>query len=99
MTFGKRVKEARKKAGKSQGDIARHLGYENQAISNWERDITTPNTEVMIEVAKYLDCPFDWLAGVTTLESLDAQLYLVPMEDREFAYEQAKRVINKWAKN
>lgn len=43
MNIGKKMKELRKEAGLSQGQLAKKLGYgSSQFISNWERNISKP---------------------------------------------------------
>jgi transcriptional regulator with XRE-family HTH domain len=92
--LGDRIRRARENLKMSQQDIADHFGYKSQAVSKWERGLSAPPVAIMIDLAKFLQVPFTWLAGQPG--SIDADLYLVPMEDREFAAEQAKRTISRW---
>jgi transcriptional regulator with XRE-family HTH domain len=95
--WGDRIKRAREARGMSQADLAEHFKYKPAAVSAWETGRTEASVFVLTELAALLNVPFSWLADVKDKYSLDAELVLVPMDDREFAFEQAKRVIKKWA--
>ncbi len=96
MSLGSRIREARIAAKKTQAEVATHFGYDGQAVSNWERGKSQPSIEALVDLARFLDVSLLWLATGSNPNVLDAELYLVPLEDRELAEQQAKRVISKW---
>jgi Zn-dependent peptidase ImmA (M78 family) len=49
--MGNRIKIARKYAGLSLRELAKYVNVSAQAISKYERDITNPNSEVIIKIA------------------------------------------------
>ena len=55
--LGKWIKEMREKAGKTQSDLARSLGYDNaQIISNIERGVSAIPQKRISEFARQLGC-------------------------------------------
>jgi transcriptional regulator with XRE-family HTH domain len=97
QNLASRLRDARAKSGHTQLDAARFLDCEPQSISNWERSVAEPSREDLLKLAEFYAVSYSWLAGAAPKEdSLDARLELIPLEDREFAAEQAKRVLNKW---
>ncbi len=69
MNYGKNFKEARKNSGFSQQYVAEQLGICQSNISDWENDISRPEYEKLIALAK--------LYQVDIYDLLD-----VPQEDR-----------------
>lgn len=65
MTYGKRLEEALKKAGKSRTELADHIGYTRQAIGmliNFKGNRPrTLNTDAHVKAARFLGVNPDWL--------------------------------------
>lgn len=59
MTTGQRIKEARKKAGLTQAELADKLGIPYQSISQWERDTRNPKYDTLRRIAAALGV--DWM--------------------------------------
>jgi Zn-dependent peptidase ImmA (M78 family)/DNA-binding XRE family transcriptional regulator len=55
MAVGERLKMARQMAGVSQRALAEQTGVSAMAISKYERDVMTPSSEVLIQLAQALD--------------------------------------------
>lgn len=56
MKFSKWFKELRLKTGKTQAQLAAHLGYRSsQFVSNWERGISLPPNGDLLYIAKFLN--------------------------------------------
>ncbi len=70
MTTGQRIKEARKRAGMTQKELALKLGIPFQGISQWENDLRNPKYETLRRIADALGC--DWLELVTPEEGAQA---------------------------
>mgnify|MGYP001302553787 CR=1 FL=1 len=91
MTFGERLKKARIKKGLKQKDIADHLTKINEkvnhsTVSNWERDIFSPDPETIKLLAQYLEVSTDYLLGndqeyVDILEALRSPYPPYPVID------------------
>ena len=69
MNYGKNFKDARKNSGFSQQYVAKQLGICQSNVSDWENDISRPEYEKLIALAK--------LYQVDIYDLLD-----VPQEDR-----------------
>lgn len=53
MSIGKRIKELRQKNGVTQEKLAEYLGVTYQAISKWERNITSPDITMLVPIATF----------------------------------------------
>lgn len=61
MTFGEKLKEARKKAGLTQEELAELIGISRAAVAKWETDNGLPDIENLKAAAKLLDVSIDYL--------------------------------------
>lgn len=65
--FAERVKEARKKAGLSQAELAEKLGVGQNTVSNYENATgekgSAPKLETAAKIADILNVSLDWLVG------------------------------------
>ena len=52
MTIGEQIRELRKKQNMTQEDLAARLYVTPQAVSQWERDLTIPNTDKLAKLAE-----------------------------------------------
>lgn len=55
MEVGNRIKEARRKAGLTQGQVADKLGVSTAAVAQWERGIRNPKYQTLSKIAAALD--------------------------------------------
>jgi len=63
MTTGQRIKDARKKAGMTQAELADKLNIPFQSVSQWERDIRNPKKETLEKLADIFGCYYFELYG------------------------------------
>ncbi len=68
MSMGARIAEARKAKGFTQEYIAEKLNVSRQAVSKWEKDISSPDTKNLIALAELLCVSVDYLAAGKTRE-------------------------------
>jgi transcriptional regulator with XRE-family HTH domain len=61
MTLGKRIQELRKKINFSQEQLAEKLEVSRQAISKWELDQSTPDTDKIIQLSYLFQVSTDYL--------------------------------------
>jgi transcriptional regulator with XRE-family HTH domain len=61
MTFGEKLKEARKKAGLSQEQFAQKLSVSRSAVAKWESDKGMPDINNLKAMAQLLDVSMDYL--------------------------------------
>ena len=55
MYFGTYIKNQRIIKGKSQKDMANHLGIRRQSISRWENDLAFPSLEHLFDLSEFLE--------------------------------------------
>lgn len=83
--LGENLKNIRKAKGLSQEELAVKLNVVRQTISKWEKGISVPDSEMLIEIANTLETPVFTLLGETaglqeppdTIQSLSEKLTLV----------------------
>ena len=61
MTFGEKIKEARKAAGLSQEQFAEKMSVSRSAIAKWESDKGMPDVNNLKMMAQLLDVSLDYL--------------------------------------
>ena len=60
-----RLKELRKEKGISQEQLARNLGINQTAVSQWETGRTLPSADLIYKMAEYFNVSTDYLLGRT----------------------------------
>ena len=70
------LKEARRRAGLSQHEVAVEIQVSQQAIDQWERGKTVPRTEYLPRLSRLYDTPVDALLGLdgNRYERLEARV-------------------------
>jgi len=63
MTIGKRIRQLRDQHHYSQDYLADRLSVSRQAVSKWERDVSSPDMEHLIALAELFDVSVDTLAS------------------------------------
>lgn len=61
LALGRRIKEARKRLGKSQTDLAEQLDLTDAAVAQWEIGLTGPSIETLGKLPSVLCVSLDWL--------------------------------------
>lgn len=61
LTFGDKMKAARKSAGLTQEQLAEKLAVSRQAVTKWEADRGLPDIENLKQIAKLLNVSLDYL--------------------------------------
>ena len=51
----------RERAGMTQAQLAARLGVTQGAVSQWEKNVTSPRTAVLLQIADVLGCTVDEL--------------------------------------
>lgn len=62
MTLGERIAKLRNECGYSQEYIAEQLEVSRQAVSKWEKGLSSPDTENLIKLAEVLNTSVQFLA-------------------------------------
>ena len=63
MTIGNRIRSLRKELNYSQEYIAEQLNVSRQAVSKWEKDISKPDTNNIIQLANLLNSTVEYIAS------------------------------------
>lgn len=74
MNIGLKILELRKKASLSQEKLGELVGVTRQTISNWELNITLPDTKQLIELSKVFTVSIDFLVGNDINNTLEKKL-------------------------
>ena len=100
MDIGNQIKQLRLRRGITQEAIAQHLGVTAQAVSKWERGVTTPDICMLPELSAYFGVTIDELFAIsddTRMERIQNMLwdvrFLDPAEvesSREFLLKKAQ---------
>ena len=62
--FPQRCRELRKASGMTQDDLAKKVGVKRkQAVSNWEKGISTPSLKCAMRLANIFGVSLDYLVG------------------------------------
>lgn len=64
MMFGENFKKLRQESKLSQKEVAKTLGIYQSNVSDWENDVSRPEYERLIQLAKLYDCSIAELLGV-----------------------------------
>lgn len=63
-TLGERIKLLRKEKGLKQDELGKVLGVQLNAVSGWERNLHTPESEMIEKLLEYFDVSWDYLMGI-----------------------------------
>ncbi|MBQ5757107.1 MAG: helix-turn-helix domain-containing protein [Clostridia bacterium] len=69
IKLGERMRELRRKRGRTQDDLAQALGVTPQAVSRWENGICYPDMELLPSMANFFGVSIDELFGYQTERS------------------------------
>lgn len=89
METGKRIVELRHKKGMTQERLGQMLHVSGQAVSRWENGDSLPDTTILADLAKTLECTIDFLLGADQggsferlLPTLEAELCQMKPEEK-----------------
>lgn len=81
MTFGTKLREARKAAGMTQEQLASVLAVSRQAVTKWEADKGLPDVENLKLIAKALEVSIDYLLAEEGTLDLSCTKEAINLED------------------
>lgn len=64
-TFGARLRQLRASRGFSQQKLAARLNVAQQTVGKWEKEITSPDPDMLADICRALGCSSDYLLGLT----------------------------------
>lgn len=65
LLLSQRLKELRKSESMSQVALAKLIGVAQSNVSDWENDVSRPEYENLIKIAKIFDVSTDYLLGLS----------------------------------
>ena len=95
MTFGEKLKEARKEAGLTQEELASKLSVSRQAITKWESGKGMPDVENLKAISAALDVSIDYLLDDGT--KLDLNVIREPVNKDDYEIGKAGPLRKKYA--
>ena len=75
------LKQLRKSKGLTQEEFALQLGVVRQTISKWEKGLSVPDSEMLIEISERFDVPVSTLLG-DTIEPAEKEDLIKIMSDK-----------------
>ena len=75
------LKQLRKSKGLTQEELALQLGVVRQTISKWEKGLSVPDSEMLIEISERFDVPVSTLLG-DTIEPAEKEDLIKVMSDK-----------------
>ena len=77
-TLGQRIRERRKTRKLTQKEVANFIGVSSVAVTQWEKDETSPRGENLFKLAKALKCKAFWLLnGGDSTDSLESNDFIL----------------------
>lgn len=67
-----RIKNLREQSKLTQADLAKRLGITRSGVNAWEMGISVPSTQYVVELANIFKVSTDYLLGVKTKVSINA---------------------------
>ena len=74
FVFGEKIKMLRKSQGLTQSEFAKRLFVTSAAVSQWEKDVTRPDMDRLIKIAKEFSVPLDYFSDEPSTEYSEAEL-------------------------
>lgn len=81
--FGEKIRHARKAAGLTQRQLAKMIGVANTSVSNWEKDLSRPDADMIRQLCAVLQLQPNDFYG--TQPSAGGEVRNVSDEDIKFA--------------
>ena len=81
LELGKRIRELRRRDGRTQEDLAEAIGVTSQAVSRWEANGGYPDMEMIPSIANYFGITIDELFGVDKAKNEEEILEIVDKFD------------------
>ncbi len=81
LELGKRIRELRRRDGRTQEDLAGAIGVTSQAVSRWEANGGYPDMEMIPSIANYFGITIDELFGVDKAKNEEEILEIVDKFD------------------
>jgi transcriptional regulator with XRE-family HTH domain len=85
MSFGARMRSARREAGLTQQQVAERLGVNHSNVSQWESDKHTPQFSAVVKFCEETGVSLDWLVlGRAPNNQYDKRIHQLPEALRDY---------------
>jgi transcriptional regulator with XRE-family HTH domain len=97
MTFGERLKKARKDSGMTQIELAAKVGSYQTKYQNWEGDVHEPDIATIKRLSDALGVSIDWLMGRDESakpypKEFEKEMFLLREEMKQYGPASVKRL-------
>ncbi len=89
--FAERIKSLMEKQNLNQSQLAKRADITEAAMSNYVKGVRTPNSEVLLRIAKVLGTSTDYLLGKTNAEPSNDDLSIIRRNLDKLNPEQLKK--------
>lgn len=103
--LGKAIAQYRQKQGLTQEQIAEKLGITNEAVSKFERGVSTPSLTRLFEYSEIFNCKIVDLFSVSSDRVIDRADYLTQLllkvneEERALIIDMVEKMVEHFSKN
>ena len=94
MTFGEKLRQARKAAGMTQKDLAQAVDLKHNAVINWEKGISSPDPETIRRLCEILRMPPNFFFESEESGALSGVEFALFGEVRQLSPEDQQDVLN-----
>ena len=94
MTFGEKLRQARKAARMTQKELAEAVDLKHNAISNWEKGISSPDPTTIRRLCEILRMPPNFFFDTEESEALSGVEFALFGEVRQLSPEDQQDVLN-----
>ena len=94
MTFGEKLRQARKAAGMTQKELAQAVELKHNAVSNWEKGISSPAPDTIRRLCEILRMPPNFFFDTEESATLSGVEFALFGEVRQLSPEDQQDVLN-----
>ncbi len=94
MTFGEKLRQARKAAGLTQKELAQAVELKHNAVSNWEKGISSPDPATIRRLCEILRMPPNFFFEAEESAALSGVEFALFGEVRQLSPEDQQDVLN-----
>lgn len=87
MTFGTRLKQARKAKGLTQRKLADMIGAKNSSVCNWEKDLVMPYPDTIGSICWALGVDANYFFGDDKKEEQESQIRVMSTQEMTSMYD------------
>lgn len=94
MTFGEKLRQARKAANMTQKELAQAVELKHNAVSNWEKGVSSPDPDTIRRLCEILRMPPNFFFDTEESATLSGVEFALFGEVRQLSPEDQRDVLN-----